>query len=349
MRYVIDRIRNIEPYKASEICEGEIKLDAQENPYELPSDVKTAIVKELSALRLNRYPDPECSGLREAIAGYCGVKASNIMVGNGSDELIQLVLFACGGPSRTAAAPEPTFAMYRLLSELTGTAYTAVPHEEGFALPVSRLLSLSPEIIFITYPNNPTGNCYPVAEIKRTIEEARGVVVVDEAYFEFSKKTIVRELEKYENLIILRTFSKAFSLAGIRSGYLIAGEGLTEHLRKAQLPYSFSMLNQKILEVVLSQSEKVLSSVDKILDSRKKMFAEISRMSGITPFVSEANFILMKFNSVERVLTALKRNNIKVREFSDPGLRDYLRVTVGTEKENRDFLESIREAEIENS
>lgn len=341
--FVIDRVRNLLPYSPSEVSEGEVKLDAQENPYELPESVRERILERVSKLSLNRYPDPENRNLKEQTASYAGCARENILFGNGSDELIQLILSSCGGSGRLVVAPEPTFSMYKILSDLTGTAYMGIPLYKDFSLPVSEIIHNKPDIIFITYPNNPTGNSFRAEDIDKIIKSSGGLVILDEAYYEFSGKSYIDSIGRYENLIILRTFSKAFSLAGIRAGYLAGAPGLIKELSKAQLPYGFSILNQAILETVLDMKDEALNSVKKLIASREAMFNKLKEIEGITPYESDANFILMKIARISEVLKSLKNNNIKVREFSSPGLRGYLRVTVGTEEENAGFIRAVRE------
>lgn len=345
MDFLDDRIRKLKPYVVPSVGEGEIKLDAQENPYSVHPEVRKKINNVLNGIKLNRYPDPGYRKLRKLIAGYCSVTPGNILVGNGSDELILTTLTACGGPGKIVCSPVPTFAMYEILSELTGTKFIGVPLNEDFKLPVGKILSINPDIVFIAYPNNPTGNCFSRQKIRRIIEHSRGLVVIDEAYYEFSGKTFVSEIKKYPNLLILRTFSKAFSLAGIRAGYVIGNAELIKELRKVQLPYNLSIVNQKILEVILKERQKVLITVKKLLDSRKRMFNELSKLNGVTLFSSEANFILMKIKNIDKILKALKAKKINVRKFGSSDLKGYLRVTIGTEQENKSFIDTIVSSE----
>ncbi|NLB35499.1 MAG: histidinol-phosphate transaminase [Elusimicrobia bacterium] len=343
--FVLERIRKLKPYTASDVSEGEIKLDAQENPYELPDHIKLEIQNRIQDLSLNRYPSFEKSRMYKKLADYAGCHPDKILLGNGSDELIELILLACGGPGRLVATAEPTFSMYRILSDLTGTSYKGFPLNEDFSLPVESLISSGADIIFITYPHNPTGNSFEISDIERVIEESGSLVVLDEAYYEFSKKSFVGMVKEYDNLLVLRTFSKAFSLAGIRAGYMVLPVNLSKDMKKAQLPYNFSVLNEIIIETVLDYREDALESVEKLLSSREKMYAQLKQIEGISPFESDANFILMKIEKFEGVMASLKKHKIKAREFSDPNLKSFLRVTVGTEDENKNFLKALREAE----
>ncbi len=342
MAIIVERIKNIKPYKVQTIAEGEIKLDAMENPYPLALDIQEKIDTILKTTYLNRYPDPEYKKLKTLIADYCKLTSENILLGNGSDELIMTMLAACGGENRTVCCPVPTFSMYKILAEITNTNFVSVALDNEFKLPVEKIISLDSDINIITYPNNPTGNCFSKEKIEKIINESRGLVVIDEAYFEFSDKTYIKYIEKHKNLIVLRTFSKAFALAGIRAGYMAADKELVKELRKVQMPYNLSILNQKILEVVMQDRKKMLVSVEKLLNSRERMFAELENINGIIPYHSDANFILIEIENMDGMYKALKENKINVRKFGEQELRNYLRVTVGTEEENKSFIETIK-------
>ncbi len=343
-RYVKKRISAMEPYKVQDVDEGEIKLDAQENPYDIPGEIKDKIKERIYGIRMNRYPDPDNAALKRYIADYCGVSPENIVLGNGSDELIMLLLFSCGGEGKKAAAAEPTFSMYRILSELTGTVYKGIPHGEGFSLPDKDILSVSPDIVFMAYPNNPTGNCYSKEKINRILSSDSVLTVLDEAYYEFSGKSFISSVQERENLVVLRTFSKAFSLAGVRAGYLITNENLARELRKAQLPYNFSSVAQVVVEEVIKNRESILYTVNELVESRKKLYRELEGVSFIKPYNTEANFILMKIEKIRRVLDSLRKRNIKVRRFKSQSMRDKLRVTVGRPEENERFLKAVIES-----
>ncbi len=339
-----ERIKKLRPYKVSELEEGEIKLDAQENPYALPQEVQGAIKETLSGLELNRYPDPSYRELKNLISAYCGLKGENILVGNGSDELILSILLASAGEGKRVAAPSPTFSMYGILASLTGSRYLEAGLGPDFTLARARLLSLRADVTFIAYPNNPTANCFNSGTIEKIISSSKGIVVIDEAYYEFSGKTFALKVNDYENLVVLRTFSKAFALAGIRAGYMLCNEKLASQFRKVQLPYNLSALNEEILKIVLSRRREILAPVEILTRSREKMQQKLEKMAGVHVFPSDANFIMMKIKEMDKVVESLKKNRIRVRKFSEPGLKNYLRVSVGSEKENRKFLRAMEEA-----
>lgn len=344
MDFLPDRIKKLKNYTVPQVSEGEIKLDAQENPYPIDGEVREKINRALNSVHLNRYPDSGYRKLRKLIGEYCGADPDNILIGNGSDELILTILMACGGGECKVSFPHPTFAMYEILGNLIGVKTCRVDLDSGFKLPARKILATNPDVTFIAYPNNPTGNCFSRDKIMEIIEHSRGLVVIDEAYYEFSGKSFAGEIKRFKNLVVLRTFSKAFSLAGIRAGYMVGNVQLIKQFRKVQLPYNLSVVNQKILEIILQDREKILCSVNRLLKSRGIMLKELSGIEGIKPYQSEANFILMKIDKLRRVLGVLEKNKIKVREFDLPELKDYLRVTVGTEDENRHFMDTLRKA-----
>ncbi|MDA3792791.1 MAG: histidinol-phosphate transaminase [Elusimicrobia bacterium] len=348
MEFINKRIKRLKAYKVPPVSEGEIKLDAQENPYPLPAKIQKKFSEILSRIELNRYHDPSYKLLKNLIGRYCGFSAENsaenILIGNGSDELILMLLIAAGGQGKTVCCPEPAFSMYRILSEITGTSYRAVKLDKDFKLPYSKILAVKPDIIFITYPNNPTGNCFSKEKIQKIITDSNALVIVDEAYYEFSGKTMMDWVKKYDNLVILRTFSKAFSLAGIRAGYIAGGAEIIKQLRKVQLPYNVSIVNQKLLEAVMEDSRELLKTVKKLNEARDRLFKNLQKIEGARPYPSSANYILIKLDDIESVTEYLKKNNIKVRQFKSPDLKNYLRVTIGTDKENKNFLDALKSA-----
>ncbi len=344
MDFINKRIKKLKAYAVPQVSEGEIKLDAQENPYPLPQEIRGKFSKILSKVELNRYPDPSYKRLKKLIGQYCGLSGDNILIGNGSDELILMLYLAAGGPGKTVSCPEPAFSMYRILSKITGTYYTAVKLDKDFKLPAGKILAIKPDIIFITYPNNPTGNCFEKDKIEKIISRSSALIVIDEAYYEFSGQTMMDYIKKYDNLVILRTFSKAFSLAGLRAGYIAGNKEIIKELRKVQLPYNVSIVNQELLEAVIKDRKVLLKTVKKLNAARDKLFKNLKKIKGVKPYPSRANYILIKLENIERVANSLKKNNIKVRHFESADLKNYLRVTVGTDKENRNFLEALKRA-----
>ncbi|MBN2397805.1 MAG: histidinol-phosphate transaminase [Deltaproteobacteria bacterium] len=326
-----------------------IKLDANENPYPLHPSLKRLIFERLEGVSLNRYPAPGSPGLRAAFARYYGVDEEMVIMGNGSDELIQILLTAVGASSPcTILLPTPTFAMYRIISLNTGYRVAEVPLNERFDLDADAMLAAiaeaKPSIIFLSYPNNPTGGCFDRAVIEEILAASDGIVVVDEAYGNFSGKTFLHDLDRWDNLVMLRTLSKV-GLAALRLGILIASPSLVHHLNKVRLPYNVNIFSQVVGEVFVEHSEQFLGPVEKIVADRNWLSKELTAIEGITPYPSDANFILFScVTGKDDIYGKLLDKGILIKKFAFPAaLRDCMRVTVGTTEENKEFAESLKD------
>ncbi|MBW2599006.1 MAG: histidinol-phosphate transaminase [Deltaproteobacteria bacterium] len=324
-----------------------IKLDANENPYPLPPGMKRIISEHLSAVSLNRYPTPGSPGLKADFARYYGVDEDMILIGNGSDELIHILLTAVNtSTSGSVMFPTPTFAMYRISALNTGHSIIEVPLDNHLELDTDAMLGAisdkEPSLIFLSYPNNPTGKCFDRNDIEKILEASGGLVIVDEAYFNFSGKTFMRDLDRWDNLVILRTLSKV-GLAALRLGILIGHPSLVHHLNKVRLPYNVNIFSQVIGSLFVEHSEKFLDLTDRIVSGRKWLFDELTAIEGINPYPSDANFILFScFMEKDDVYERLMDRGVLVKSFASPDiLKNCIRVTVGTEEENREFIEAL--------
>lgn len=338
----VEELRVYDPGKV----DAAINLLANENPNDMPPQIKAEILEEAKKLPFNRYPDPAAVELRQALARYYGVTAENIAVGNGADELIQELLLAYGGPGRTAVTFEPTFMMYAVLAALTGTAIVKIPREDDFSLPADAVQrAKKSQLIFICSPNNPTGNLVSADEVKAFLDTG-ALVVVDEAYEEFSGSSVAGHLRDYPNLIILRTFSKAFSLAGLRVGYLLGSKEVVENLQKVKLPYNVNAFSQSAAVKLLMRRKELQIVVDQLIAQRGRLYRELEAMEGYRPYPSAANFILVKTERPGReVWQKLLDNGILVRDFSGhPLLENCLRITIGTEEQNQALLDVLKES-----
>lgn len=352
-------LAELSPYDAKEPS-VDINLSANENPENLPHEVISTIASRLPEFAFNRYPDPMASKLREMIAGANGLDASNVLVGNGGDELIFDLLLAWGGPGRTLMNFPPTFAMYAIDAQVTGTAVFDVPRaakdfavDEAAAL--ERLGRGDIDLVFISHPNNPTGNLQPETFLIDVLNATDALVLVDEAYFEFSRHTMRPHMERHRNLVILRTFSKAFSLAGMRVGYLLAHEDVVSELTKVRQPYSVDRFSQWVSALVFRERVVFEGQIREIIRQRDVVAHGLGQLRDVEVFHSEANFVLFRVPQAASVWRDLLHGSgILVRDFSrTPGLEDCLRVSIGSPEENRAFLaamESIvaarRESEI---
>ncbi|HOP35144.1 MAG TPA: histidinol-phosphate transaminase [Syntrophales bacterium] len=335
---------------AIDLSDCPIKLDANENPHDLPPAVRDRLHGALRAVSLNRYPDPEARDLKAGLSRQLGVPADWIMVGNGSDELIQILLTAIRArPDGGVLIPVPTFAMYKIMAVNLGHRVIEMPLDGSFDLPgdaCSRWVAgENPDITFLSYPNNPTGNRFSRAKVEEILDAAKGLVVVDEAYVHFSGDTFLPEVRERENLVILRTFSK-LGFAALRLGVLVGAPDLLRELNKVRLPYNLNALTQTVGTALLDHGEELDRQVRDIVAERDLLFEELKRIPGITPWPSDANFILFSCDlDKDRLYKTLVERGILVKAFSAPeALRRCLRVSVGKKEENRLFIETLRHA-----
>jgi histidinol-phosphate aminotransferase len=327
--------------------EGMVKLDAMENPYTLPEALKRELAATLSRVDMNRYPTPSPQPLREAIVRRMKVPAGmEVLLGNGSDELIQILITALARPGAALMYPSPTFVMYSMGATFSGMRAVAVPLRDDFSLDanafVERMQAEKPALVFLAYPNNPTGALYPEADVARIIRACKGLVVVDEAYHVFAGKSFVPRIAEFDNLVVIRTVSK-LGLAGIRLGYLVGRPEWVAQLDKVRPPYNVSVLTQAAALFMLERLEVLEEQAARILSERRGLEDALKALKGVTVFPSEANFFLIRVPDADRAYQALKQQNILVRNLN-PGIRNCLRVTVGTPDENRILLTALREA-----
>ena len=331
-KLVKPNVRSLRAYQAAEIPCG-VKLDANESPYGF---------KTSSSIQTNRYPDPEAKALRKLMAKEFKVKPENILHGNGSDELIYYLITTFGGP---VLYPVPTFSMYGIIAQALGEKKVETPLDEKFDLDEDRMLAIMektrPALIFLSSPNNPTGNCFSSNKIIRIIKHSKGVVVVDEAYQPFSdKKSFLPLLKKYNNLVILKTLSK-IGFAAIRVGYMVAGTEIINETNKVRLPFNLNSLSQNMAITALKNKKQMLSSVSSIIAERKRLFNEMDKIDSAEPYQSDANFILFKVKNPEKTFKGLLNNGVLVRNMKGL-INGCLRVTVGTPKENTAFLKALK-------
>lgn len=349
--WISPAIRSMQAYHVPPAT-GMLKLDAMENPYGWPADLRQQWLRELQDVPINRYPDPGAEGLKEKIRSVMEVPdAVSIMLGNGSDELIQIIALALARPERTFLAPEPGFVMYRLISQTMNTGYYGVPLNPGdFSLDRETILAAvkqhQPALIFIAYPNNPTGNLFDQELILDVIREAPGLVVIDEAYHAFARASFIGQLEQFDNLLVMRTLSKS-GLAGLRLGYLLGRSEWLNELEKIRLPYNINSLTQKTAGFILSHYQVLVDQARQICVNREELFRELNRIKGIEAWPSAANFILFRVRDTDaqRVYTDLKARGvlIKLLHGQHALLHNCLRVTVGTPEENSVFIETLQQ------
>ncbi len=327
-----------------------IKLDAMENPYPFPEELKGAWLQAIGACELNRYPDPAARLLASTVRRIHGVPNScGLLFGNGSDELIQIILTAVAVPGAAVLAPEPTFVMYGQIARSLGLEFAGVPlHSAGFNLDrqgiEAAIRFCRPSVVFLSYPNNPTGNLFEVSDIEAILSIAPGIVVIDEAYSPFAGATFMNRVQDYPNLLLMRTVSK-LGLAGLRLGYLVGNPAWIEQFDKIRLPYNINVLTQVTVEFALSYYSHYARQSDEICAEREKLFHAMGKLDGITPFPSRTNFILFKVDkrSATDVYQQLKNAGILIRNLSQSHelIHGCLRVTVGNPAENRSFIREL--------
>jgi histidinol-phosphate aminotransferase len=333
-------------------AQGLIKLDAMENPYGWPDDLKKSWLETLKECQLNRYPDPEAAHLVSTLkAAYQISEESAVLLGNGSDEIIQLLLMALP-PGARVLSPDPGFVMYRQISQCLGLNYISVPLlPDSFDLDLPNTLAAierhRPSIIFLAYPNNPTGNLFSVSSINEIIRKAPGLVVLDEAYEPFAGASFLPEVGRENKLLVMRTVSK-LGLAGLRLGYMAGPPAWIGQLNKIRLPYNINVLTQASAEFALFHKALFDEQTQKICKERTRVFEQLNQMDGVTPYPSAANFILFRTrpHQAERVFTSLRQQGVLIKNLSPQGglLTDCLRVTVGKPEENDDFLSFLRKS-----
>ncbi len=329
---------------AAEILTAPIRLDANENSLSLPPALHGDLMAALRRVPLNRYPEAGSTKLLAGFAERFGVAGAMLMVGNGSDELIQIL---CNALAAThVLVPLPTFAMYRISARNNGHEVLEVPLGSDFDLDLPAILeqieTYKPGLLFLSYPNNPTGNCFSRAKMEKLLEKAPGLVVVDEAYGNFSEQSFLPLLGKYENLVILKTLSK-IGLAALRIGFLVAAPPLVQELNKVRLPYNLNALSQVAAGFYLDHEGVFLEQAAEIVGRRNRLFHDLQQLPGIRPYPSAANFIFFScLLDTDHVYENLYRQGILIKNFPNGGsLKNCMRVTVGTQKENEEFLGAL--------
>ena len=331
---------------AADVIDCRIKLDANENPFPLPPSLQDAFLACMRDVRLNRYPDAGAPRIRKRFAERYGVGDDMLMAGNGSDELIQILCAALARRGAGLLIPVPTFAMYRISGLNYGYRIAEVPLDADFDLDAKAMASAisekMPALTFLSYPNNPTGNCFSAERMESILDRSEGIVVVDEAYFNFSCRTFLPLLERYENLVILRTLSKV-GFAAMRIGFLIGHPGLVRELDKVRLPYNLNALSQLAAGFFLDHEPAFLEQVDGIIRERKHLLERLKNLAGVQPCRSDANFIFFSCTlEADDVYKKILSQGILVKPFKCPrGGRSYIRVTVGTREENEAFIEAL--------
>jgi histidinol-phosphate aminotransferase len=342
-------IRGQDGYHAGTVS-CRIKLDANESPFTLSPSLKDALFEAMKGVSFNRYPDPGSPVIRERFARHYGVDPEMVMIGNGSDELIQILCTVLMNEKSTVMAPVPTFVMYRIIAMNAGRVVMEAPLETpDFDLDVGAMLdrtgSASPALVFLSYPNSPTGNCFNEKKVETIVAHSKGIVVIDEAYGNFSGKTLLPLLEKYDNLVVLKTLSKV-GLAAMRVGFLIGRSSFVRELDKVRLPYNINSLSQIAAGFYLDHHAFFMDQVAEVVRRRHDLCEALKSIKGIHPYPTDANFILFRCDVDSDVIhRKLIENGILIKNLnSSRVLKNCMRVTVGNQEENDAFLSALKNA-----
>jgi histidinol-phosphate aminotransferase len=357
-RLVRPEIAAMSAYQVPSVPGIEVKLDANESPYALPEELQQSLASELAKVELNRYPDPQARELRAILAAEYDLSPDALLFGNGSDEIIQILLATLSRPRKGRSKPGilypgPTFSVFKLLADALGVDSFCVPLREDFTLDMASLRSgikeAEPNIVFFARPNNPTGTLWPGADVLAlTHEFPETLFVSDEAYGEYASGSLVQEQPGRSNLLIMRTLSK-IGLAGLRVGFAIGDEALIAELNKARAPYNLSSLNQRAAVWTLRHCRTLMRDrCREVVSERSRLAVELSREADLRVFESEANLILFRVGEAEKgggpkLWQTLCEAGVLLRCFGSEGpLADCLRVSIGTPAENERFLEALR-------
>lgn len=328
-------------------AQGLVKLDAMENPYTLPEALRRELAGVLAGVELNRYPDPAGGKLRGLLARKMKVPdGMELMLGNGSDELLQITVMALARPGSVMMYPAPSFVMYSMYATFMGMRALAMPLREDLTFDaagfVARVKAERPALVVIAYPNNPSGILYPEEDVAAVIRAAPGAVVIDEAYHAFAQKSFMGRLGEFPNLLVLRTVSK-LGLAGIRLGYVAGRREWLEQLNKVRSPYNVNVLTQAAACFLLERLDVLEAQAAEIRAERERLGAELARLPRVEVFPSQANFILVRVPDADRAHAGLLERRVLVKNLNGEATRNCLRITVGTPGENRILLAALKQ------
>lgn len=329
-------------------CEAEVKLNQNENPYDFPDDLKEETFRRFRRRQWSRYPDFVPDSLRQRLAEFAGWEKDGVIVGNGSNELLQASLMVLIKSRTQVAIPFPTFTVYRLISNVLGAGVVDIPLNPDMSYDVDGLISKSEEagagVLIVNTPNNPTGSVLRAEGLRKILERFRGHVLLDEAYYEFWGHTAIGFLKDYPRLIITRTFSKAMGMAGLRVGYLLAHPDLAAQISKAKLPYNVNQFSLTAAEVALENIPRFRAAIEAVLKERGRLGEELGGLPGVKVYPTEANFFLVELPVAPRaVFDDLYGQGILIRDVSSyPTLSKCVRVSVGTPDENNRLLSALR-------
>jgi len=327
--------------------ETKFKLNQNESPFDLPEKIKEKVLERLRYRKWNIYPDFTPEDLYEKVAKYLKVKKENILLGNGSNEMIFTIMAAMLETGKKLIISEPTFTVYKLVASNLNAEVIQILQNEDFSNKTGKIAenaAITGSLTVIASPNSPTGTFTKRADLINIIEASKGIVVIDEAYIQFGGETVIDLINKYDNLIILRTFSKAFGLAGLRIGMMISNSALITEMSKVKLPYNLNILTLATLDILLDSPEIIDSTVKKIIEYRSYLEKELSKIKSIKVIPTSANFFLVRIKESEFLYNKLLEYDILVRDYSNyPMLENCLRISVGNRDENELLVKALKE------
>jgi histidinol-phosphate aminotransferase len=345
---VRDDLTDLEPYESPQLP-ARVRLNTNESPYPPPPELLDDVFDELRKQELNRYPDHAATALHDALSAHVGWPREGIWIANGSNEVFMHLFLAYGGVARSAMVFEPTYSLHTLIPRITGTGVVAMMRNDDLEIEVDEAAAAvreqRPDVVIVCSPNNPTGLCEPLAAIVALLESAPGLVVVDEAYGEFADPgdTAVPLLTDYPHLVVVKTLSKSWRLAGARIGYMLGAPAITDAMARVRLPYNLSTLVQIVGLAALARAADALGPIEAIRAERRRLQVELQAM-GVRCWPSRANFVLFEVDDAAAVWQALLDKGVLVRSYTKvPALENCLRVTAGRADETDAFLQAMRE------
>lgn len=346
MRYVRENVKNIVPYKPVNIA---IKygLDANESPFNINDTLTIEDYKSLLDNSLNKYPDGNSEALINAISAYINMPAENILCGNGADELLKIIFDTVIGSGDKVLTHAPTFSQYRLNSDINNGCFIEVPTDENYQLDMDAFIASiqneKPNLVLLCNPNNPTGNIVERDQILNLLDATDALIIVDEAYIDFSTKSVIDLANQYPNLVVMRTLSKGFGLAGIRLGYLVSSEENIDYFNRVRMPYNVNRMTTSLAQLALTKRSYNDASVKYLVDERDRLYEILSQNSQLKIIKSYANFLFIKTDYADQINTALLEKDIKVRVFNNQLLQNAMRITINEKSVNNLVIETILE------
>ena len=339
-------MKNLNAYHVPE-SKNLLKLDAMESPFGVPSDLMGEFLKYIEEVEVNRYPDAESLKLKDTLRSLMNIsKESEVLLGNGSDELIQLLALACNEGDLIMSF-EPSFVMYEMVSKYAHLKYHGIKLDSSFDINLSEAIQIiknkNPKLIFIAYPNNPTGNAFDYDAILEIIKTSKALVVLDEAYYAYSDRSFLSEISNFSNLVVLRTISK-IGFAGLRLGLFIGSKETIFQLNTLRLPYNINVLTQASANFLLQDKKRIKKNAEVLIGERQRLFEELSVITQLKVFPSQTNFILINCANAKSLHNSLVENGILVKGFSlDSGLSDFIRISVSVPNENNILIAAIKD------